>query len=211
MDYKEIGRIFFRDGYRLAGQYLEDDLSAVNLAEAIRQLLGSMDELLGSFLQRSAAEGRPAECRKGCSWCCHQKVYAVTHEFLFLGDYVNRHFSKETKMGILERSHSEAPCPFLENGSCLIYEARPMACRIYLSSSEKACKMVHDQPDNDAVIPELFEFPLKAGRMMNEGFVAYLKQLGVQSAELPLGRGYSSMLETIQTFDSWIDNSSSSR
>ena len=71
MDYKEIGRIFFRDGYRLAGQYLEDDFSAVNLAEAIRTLLKSMDELLESFLQKN---GQKVKIKRSSQYWVVSKV-----------------------------------------------------------------------------------------------------------------------------------------
>ena len=220
MDYKEIGRIFYRDGYRLAHQHLETEVNAPNLNRAIRSLYEAVDGLLKAFLQRSVVEGKPAECKKGCSWCCHQAVLAVTHEFLYLNDKVQQNFSENRKAVLIESAREKslqtlhkpleeqlrvrAPCPFLEKGSCAIYEARPMACRIYLSSSSAACRKEHNDPGNQKHIPDLFEFPLQAGRMLNEGFVAYLKQIGMQSAELPVEQGYSSMVTLGQTFESWI-------
>lgn len=33
---------------------------------------------------------------------------------------------------VMEYFYENVPCPFLENGSCSIYEARPLACREYL-------------------------------------------------------------------------------
>jgi Fe-S-cluster containining protein len=33
---------------------------------------------------------------------------------------------------VMEYFHENVPCPFLEKGSCSIYEARPLACREYL-------------------------------------------------------------------------------
>ena len=80
-----------------------------------------------------------------------------------------------------------------------------MACRIYLSSSEKACRAEFENPANDRNIPELFEFPLQAGRMLNEGFVAYLKQRGFKGSELPLEQGYSTMVTLGQTMEDWIE------
>ncbi|MEN8227497.1 MAG: YkgJ family cysteine cluster protein [Bacteroidota bacterium] len=224
MDYKEIERIFYRDGYRLAHQYLEEEVSAQNLTAGIRQLYDSVDELLDSFLQRSAMEGRPAECKKGCSWCCHQVVYGVTHEFLYLRDHIEKHFKEETRNKFLEKaresvlltlqkSHQErlqvkVPCPFLDSGSCSVHAVRPMACRIYLSSSENACKKEHDETVTGNDFPDLFEFPLRAGRMLNQGFVAYLKQIGFQVSEAPLDQGYSSLVTLGQTMEGWIEGRS---
>ena len=79
-----------------------------------------------------------------------------------------------------------------------------MACRIYLSSSEKACKKEHNEPGNQEHIPDLFEFPLHTGRMLNEGFVSCLKQMGIASVEIPLEQGYASLVTLGQTFESWI-------
>ena len=220
MDQKEIGRIFYRDGYRMAHQHLDQEVNGSNLKAVIRSLYEAVDGLLEAFLQRSETEGKPAECKKGCAWCCHQEVFAVTHELLYIQDHVQHNFPEHQKSKVLKKAREKtrltldkslesqlmvrSPCPFLEESGCSVYEARPMACRIYLSSSEKACQREHDDPGNQKHIPDLYEFPLQAGRMLNEGFVAYLKQTGIQSAELPLEQGYASMATLGQTFESWI-------
>lgn len=220
MDQKEIDRIFYRDGYRLAHAYLDQELSAVQLGEAIRALYSAIDELIEAFLQRAAAENQPVSCKNGCAWCCHQEVFAITHEFLYLNEYVQKHLSEEEKEAVLDRAREKvkltmnksveeqlkirSACPFLESGSCMVYEARPMACRIYLSASESSCRKEHDHPSDKRSFPGLFDFPLQAGRMMNEGFVAWLKQAGLQVSELPIEQGYSSMLTLGQSMQEWI-------
>jgi Fe-S-cluster containining protein len=223
MDQKEIDRIFYRDGYRLAGRYLEAELSSVQMEEAIRALYAAMDELLEAFLQRAEAEGQAVECKKGCAWCCHQEVFAVTHEFLYLNEYVQKKLSPDKQQRILNRAREKVgqsmnksveeqlqirvACPFLDSGSCQVYEARPMACRIYLSASATSCKKEHDLCDKWRSFPGLFDFPLRAGRMMNEGFVAYLKQSGLQESELPIEQGYSSLVTLGQTMKEWVKSS----
>lgn len=221
MDSKEIDRIFYRDGYRIASLHLGEQVTAPNLSAGIESLQRGVDDLLEAFLRRSAGEDKPVACKKGCNWCCHQAVYAVTHEFLHISQYVFKNFTAERRDQCLKRaqervllthnktlkeqSQLKSPCPFLESGSCSIYPVRPMGCRIYLSSSVRACKRDYDNPTNDKVFPELFEFPLRSGRMLNQGFVAYLKQIGFQSSELPLEQGYSSLLTLGQTMEGWIE------
>jgi Fe-S-cluster containining protein len=145
----------------------------------------------------------------------------VTHEFLFLHLFIEEHAGKpgvdkylgkaREKATITSRKTTEEqlfarfPCPFLEEGACAVYQARPMACRIYLSYSVEACIESHRNPTDERRFPALFEFPLRAGRMLNEGFVAYLKQSGLKSAELPLEQGYLSMEEQGQTMSGWIN------
>lgn len=219
MDQKEIGKIFYRDGYRLVNQHLGDGVSVVKLREAIRAKYEAIDALLQAFLERSGADGKPAECKKGCDFCCHQPVFAVSHEMLYLKDYISQNISPDKQKGFIDRSREKSlltlnktmeqqqcishPCPFLENNSCSVYEARPMSCRIYLSSSVNSCKKDFEHPRGRHT-PELYEFPLNAGRMLNEGFVSGLKQLGLKSVELPLEQGYASLVTLDQDFSSWI-------
>lgn len=220
MDAREINRIFYRDGYQLAHAHLQEGFTAQNLQTAIGQLYTAVDGLLEAFLNRTAQEGRPAECRKGCSWCCHQPVFAVTHELLYITAHLRNNASEVERRRFLEnarrksvntaeKSHEKllryrSPCPFLTEGICGIYAVRPMACRIYLSSSEPACKNDMEDPGDELHFPELFEFPLRAGRMLNEGFVAYLKQNGVQVSEYPIEQGISDLESAGLTFEGWV-------
>lgn len=219
MDQKEIGKIFYRDGYRIANQYLAEEVSTENLKAAIRAMYEAVDGLLEGFLERAGSDGKPAECKNGCAFCCHQPVFALTHEMLYLKDFIEsgipgkqegfiKH-SREKSLLTLNKSLEEQDkikyaCPFLENNSCSVYEARPMACRIYLSSSLRSCEKDFKGAGKLKDKPELYEFPLQAGRMMNEGFVSCLKQLGLQSTELPLEQSYASLVTLDQDFESWI-------
>lgn len=222
MDQKEIDKIFYRDGYRMAQSYLDQELSSVQMGEAIKALYSAVDELLEAFLQRAGAEGQPVSCNLGCAWCCYQEVFAITHEFLYLNEYVNKSLSEADRISVLERAREKvkismnltveeqlkvrSACPFLDSGTCMVYEARPMACRIYLSASEPSCRKEHDHPSDKRSFPGLFDFPLRAGRMMNEGFVAWLKKAGLQVSELPIEQGYSSMLNFGQTMKEWVNS-----
>lgn len=47
---------------------------------------------------------------------------------------------------------------------------------------------------------------LKAGRMLNEGFVACLKQKALQVAELPIEQAYSSLVTLGQTMEDWVNS-----
>ena len=226
MEGREIRRIFYRDGYRLAHEYLDQELSPATLSGAVTHLYRTVDELLESFLQRSASEGVPAGCKKGCSWCCYQEVFAVTHELIHIHEHLLQAGNAEKEGQILERSREKATltdrkpqeeqlkvraaCPFLEEGSCMVYEARPMACRIYLSSSVGSCRREYDRPGDQKRFSELFEFPLLAGRMLNEGFVAFLKVLGLRTSELPLEQGYANMITLGQTLEGWVEGSTAS-
>ncbi len=219
MDAREINRIFYRDGYQLAHAYLHEGMTAENLLQAISELYAAVDGLLEAFLKRTAQEGRPADCKKGCAWCCHQPVFAVTHELLYITAHLRNNASEIERRRYLERAKTKSevtaqksdeallryrsPCPFLTEGICGVYAVRPMACRIYLSSSEPACKIDLEDPGDERQFPELFEFPLRAGRMLNEGFVAYLKQSGLQVLEYPIEQGINYLDSEGRTLEGW--------
>lgn len=93
----------------------------------------------------------------------------------------------------------KSPCPLLINGSCSAYEARPMACRIYLSTQLETCLEFYQHPENEDNYPALIDFPLRAGQMMNEGFRAALKEIGVETAEFRLETGLNILLNYNQS------------
>lgn len=104
-------------------------------------------------------------CKKGCSHCCSRIVVTTRVEVLALIDYIlaftdfDTHAIKE-KVGIHSRMLADflnarsqgkdenaiwfgrdIPCPFLTDGVCSVYEARPLSCRIYHSTDQaEKCK-----------------------------------------------------------------------
>jgi len=222
MDYPGIEKIFFDDGYRLAGDCFKDGINRESLENAIRNLYDSVDLLLEAFLNRAASENNASDCKKGCDWCCYQAVFAVTHEMVLVREYVRSALSESIQHRIAAAAESKSqrslgkseqelqklkyPCPFLQNHICQVYPVRPMACRIYLSSSEQSCREEFEDPADETKIPKLYDFPLRAGRMLNEGFVTYLKEKNFQENELALEQGYMSILTLDQDIDSWIQS-----
>jgi Fe-S-cluster containining protein len=220
MDYSEIDRIFHRDGYQMAHQHLDGRLDGNGLVQAIGHLYDSIDRLLESFLARTARENRRADCTRGCDWCCYQPVYAGTHEILYLRSHILSTFPDEVAGKLAGRARTKSnevrnspesergslriACPFLEAGVCRVYEARPMACRIYLSASVDACRRHYGESGDGQTFPDLFEFPLRSGRMMNEGFIAWLRQNGMIVTEWPLEQGYEEIVRSGETPDRWI-------
>ena len=88
-----------------------------------------------------------------------------------------------------ERLKHKEPCPLLEKGACIAYEARPVACRIYLSMNVQSCEYEFNDPYEISRFPLLFELPLKAGRKLNEGFSARLNENDIDTTEYPLEEG----------------------
>jgi Fe-S-cluster containining protein len=212
--FTENDRIFYSDGFRLAQQAIENNFSNKTLFEAIESMFAAIDGLNDSILSLAKRQNTEVVCFKGCQWCCHQAVYANSYELHFLSDKIKSRFSPEkiaeiqkttlaklnatSQMIEEEIAKYKSPCPLLENGACSVYDARPMACRIYLSTKIESCLEFYHHPENELNYPALIEFPLRAGRMMNEGFRAALKEFGIETAEFRLEDGLNIALKNNQ-------------
>lgn len=82
------------------------------------------------------------QCRKGCDLCCHVdlSVFGVEAEkilmwFNCLSDNerirLRGLWKKRQLEGASYGGFKQLPCPFLYDGACTIYEARPLICRTH--------------------------------------------------------------------------------
>ena len=212
--FSENDRIFYSDGYRLAQSAIEKGLSKDNLFSAIESMYSAIDGLNESIIALAERQNIHVACMKGCHWCCHQAVYANSYELHFLSERIKKDFSSDEITHVIantdakylvtsELSEQEilkykAPCPLLKDGACSSYAARPMACRIYLSTKLETCLEFYKHPENEANYPALIDLPLRAGRMMNEGFRSALKEIGINTAEFRIEEGLRIVLKNQQ-------------
>jgi len=206
--------IFYSDGYKLAQSAIQKGLTNDSLFSALESLYEAIDGLNVSILALAQRQNIRVACHNGCHWCCHQAVYANSYELHFLSEQVKKNFTNESLSSLISLTENKcaqtsvlseneilkfkSPCPLLKNGSCSIYSARPMACRIYLSTKLESCLEFYRHPENDENFPALMDFPLRAGRMMNEGFRAALKEFGIETAEFRFEEGLQIVLKNNQ-------------
>ena len=211
---QDPGKLFFNDGYQLAKSEMNGNPDKKSIFRALKKMYQSIDELNESLLNFAGKQGIKVDCCKGCAWCCHQPVFANSYELHYLSEYIRTNFQKQKQKEILRCATEKnkkvstlsedavlkykSPCPMLENGACSSYEARPMACRIYLSTKLESCLEFYHHPENEKDYPALLDFPLLAGKMMNEGFIEALKETGIGIAEFRLEEGL-----TITMAKSW--------
>ena len=196
---KEIENAFYSDGYHAGMKACEAGIEPKSLFEAVTRMYTSIDGFIEMLNEFANQNNKSVDCKKGCEWCCHQPVFAMHHEMDYLNHFITTNFDDESQEKLKARAakkreafgfltdtqllNAKHPCPLLENGACLAYAARPMACRIYLSSDVKSCLYFFHQPADKESIPALLNLPLRAGKMMNEGFKSALKMHGFHSAE----------------------------
>lgn len=198
-------KVFFNDGLNLALAADQDGISKKSILQTTRQAQDAIDGLVEALSVEAKRHNVTLDCKKGCSWCCHQPIFATSHEMHFMWEFMKLNFSEEDRQQVVQTAFDnyqkrgrmnedelladKLPCPLLKNGSCGVYPARPLTCRIYLSMSEPSCKTFFDQPKNKNSFPQLFEFPLQAGRMLNEGLNSGLNESGLNSREMLLEEG----------------------
>ncbi|MEX0985839.1 MAG: YkgJ family cysteine cluster protein [Bacteroidales bacterium] len=202
---EELEKSFYNDGYLLAEKLVKSEDLPGSLQNAVKQFYSVLDSFLEIFLKEADSQGTPAHCKKGCAWCCHQPVFAQTHEFLYLKNWMFKNLGTKQVDKVFKRAgkkhkttksftqeqrllHKE-PCPLLVNNTCSVYKVRPMACRIYLSRNLASCISEFSNPGDKSSYPMLFDLPLRAGRSMNNGFVNRLKEMGIDVEEMVIEQG----------------------
>jgi Fe-S-cluster containining protein len=79
---------------------------------------------------------RPAACRKGCGWCCHQRVGAAAVEVLAMARALR---DRAEACAALAAWTPGQPCAFLKDGACSVYDVRPLKCRSLWHVDERHC------------------------------------------------------------------------
>ncbi len=103
-------------------------------------------------------EGLPElACHPGCAACCTLRVVVTAPEILLIANYVAATRTSYEKIGVditgrvidefaitcglneSQRMALRRRCPFMDEGLCLIYLVRPLACRGHASYDKRAC------------------------------------------------------------------------
>jgi Fe-S-cluster containining protein len=138
-----------------------------------------IDIEIEKFIKTEQEKGNCIACEKNCSDCCTNVPLLVTpseldfivFELNKLNTIQKKNISKNIKQ--LDKKYTSKPehnnsiediqnsrafnmnykCPFLLGSSCMVYNARPILCRTYMSSDKSLCKngtgnMLFKLPDN---------------------------------------------------------------
>lgn len=105
-----------------------------------------------------------AACRSGCSHCCHDGVPLSQFEAMAIAQELQieiaeppRHYAAAALLALDEpglalyrladQERGRGPCPFLKDGRCRIYNARPLRCRLRhnLDDDGLLCEPIENQ------------------------------------------------------------------
>jgi Fe-S-cluster containining protein len=127
----------------------------------------------------SAPDVATLACGAGCSWCCYFTVDVRAAEVFRILDFVEQSFTPEQKVRVYaevransamlrqlgegERVTRNVKCPFLNEGRCTVYAARPQSCRNYHATSVAGCRQSYEEPENLDIDPEFAAGVYQAG------------------------------------------------
>jgi Fe-S-cluster containining protein len=133
-------------------------------------------------------------CRAGCTWCCYFTVDVRAAEVFRLLDFVERSFTPEEKarvyaevransvalrnLGEGERVTRNVKCPFLNEGRCTTYAARPQSCRNYHATNVAGCRQSYEEPENLDIDPDFAPGVYQAGGAHVEAVSAAMREAG---------------------------------
>jgi Fe-S-cluster containining protein len=142
----------------------------------------------------SAPDVGTLACRAGCTWCCYFSVDVRAVEAFSILDFVERTLTIEEKarvyaevranstalknLGESERIKRNVKCPFLNDGRCTIYTARPQACRNYHATDVAGCQQSYEDPDNLDIDPDFAPWVYQAGTAHVDAFSTAMRDAG---------------------------------
>jgi len=133
-------------------------------------------------------------CRAGCSWCCYFTVDVRAAEVFRILDFMEQSFTAQEKARVFAevqanstlltglnesgRTTRNLKCPFLNEGRCTVYAARPQTCRNYHATNVAGCRQSYEEPENVDIDPEFAPGVYQAGAAHVEAVSAAMSDAG---------------------------------
>lgn len=201
---------------RAAAARLTTDPS-VGVAQAATLAMAASDELRRYHLEL-VPEPQAIACHAGCHWCCHMKVTVTAPEIFALVTYLESEVTQPTRDHIRARAaelsqdprifsadakvEARIPCAMLsEQGFCLVYPARPLACRGYNSLDAESCRR---SLDDDLEIIEHNEPLVRDSAAVALGLLAGIEDAGMPPDLLELTSGLHVALSEPHALQRWL-------
>ncbi|HKQ14092.1 MAG TPA: YkgJ family cysteine cluster protein [Steroidobacteraceae bacterium] len=142
----------------------------------------------------AAPDAHTLACKNGCFWCCYFTVDVRAVEVFSILDFMQRELSPEQLARVRgeieansallqglseqERMRRNVKCPFLAEGRCSIYAARPQTCRNYHATDVTGCRASYEQPENVDIDPDFAPLVYQSGGAHVDAFCSSLQELG---------------------------------
>jgi Fe-S-cluster containining protein len=162
----------------------------------------------------------PIACKEGCDFCCFSQVELSPPEALFLGRFVEQHFSEAEKNELLDRIRrsldlqagknkveiakirENLPCPLLRDGKCTAHPARPLVCRAMHSLDAGSCEKALKTADLSS--PPYYAHRQEIFFSISQGLLAGCRAVGCQSSPLELARALLDYFTRPRPVERWL-------
>jgi Fe-S-cluster containining protein len=180
---------FIRDIVTRERELALDEIGALGVVRAFESSQQRHDARIAA-----APDVGTLACGAGCSWCCYFTVDVRPVEVFRILDFVEQSFTPEQKARVYaevranrvmlekldedERVTRNLKCPFLIDGRCSIYAARPQSCRNYHATNAAGCQQSYGEPDNLDIDPDFAPYVYQAGGAHVEAFSNAMSEAG---------------------------------
>lgn len=166
------------------------------------------------------AEGEPAlACHGECAACCRLRVAATAPEIFLLARFVSVNAAAFAERGVMllkriadadraigglseeQRMLVQHVCPLIEDGLCLAYKIRPLACRGHAAFDKASCVAA---ARGEAVETEVSAAHLVVRRLVQNALMAALRRAGLAWGLYEVNRGLNIALSAPDALEQWI-------
>jgi Fe-S-cluster containining protein len=173
----------------------------------------------------AAPDAPTLACKAGCSWCCHFSVDVRPAEVFAILEFVAQNLSPQEQERVrkeieansavlkdlsdLERVKRNLKCPFLNDGRCTIYVARPQTCRNYHATNAAGCQKSFEEPENLDIDPDFAPLVYQAGGAHVDAFSKAMRDAGYDIAAYELNTALMTAMADPETTRQRFDNKQS--
>lgn len=182
---------------RTVVDFLGRERSPENFIAVMTRALASAN-LLGEHLRALHPPAKPLACKEGCSLCCSRTIVVTQPPFAIFALYYGRNTDAGAAYAHAARRLQEGgtDCPFLADGSCSIYPARPLVCRLYHSFDLGRCRRRDYQ--RSPTLETLGEVAVAKGLI--DGF----RELGLDCRDVAFDKALRLLLSRPGTAEQWL-------
>lgn len=142
----------------------------------------------------AAADAGTLACKAGCFWCCYFSVDVRPVEVFRILQFMEQQLTAEDRARIQQqiatneqlladvdrdtRVRLNVRCPFLNEGRCSIYAARPQTCRNYHATNVIGCQRSYEHPEDLEIDPEFAPLTYQVGIAHVDGFAKAMEAAG---------------------------------
>jgi Fe-S-cluster containining protein len=172
----------------------EHDLAVAQISESGPVAAVALSQARHDQRLAAAGDAGTLACKAGCFWCCHFSVDVRPVEVFRILQFMEHELTTEDRARIQKqisnnqhlladvdrdtRVRLNVRCPFLNEGRCSIYSARPQTCRNYHATNVAGCQRSYEHPEDLEIDPEFAPLTYQIGMAHVDGFSKAMEASG---------------------------------